>query len=229
MPTLKARWKACWKSWASRTQREYNIHVSDLLPLFPLDLVLFPETPLPLHIFEPRYKEMVGECLREKRPFGLLRSNGQKIAQAGCTAEIIDLLRTYPDGRMDILTMGRRRFNVLEVNDERSFFRGRIDLFEDESGTSSDIELKQSTLEMHGELEKLASLDAVRFDPDNPYVSFQLAAQLPVDLDFKQTLLEMRSEQARLQVLLDYYAKIIPKLQAMSFGKKRAEGNGWVH
>ncbi|HUS18504.1 MAG TPA: LON peptidase substrate-binding domain-containing protein [Terriglobales bacterium] len=203
--------------------------MSDLLPLFPLDLVLFPETPIPLHIFEPRYKEMVGECLREKRTFGILRSNGQKIAQAGCTAEIIDLLRTYPDGRMDILTMGQRRFSVLEINDERSFFRGSIEYFEDEPGTAATSDLKQSTLDMHAELEKLASLDALRFDPDNPYVSFQLAAQLPVDLDFKQALLEMRSEEERLRVLLDYYAKIIPKLQAMRFGKNRSEGNGWVH
>ncbi len=203
--------------------------MSNLLPLFPLDLVLLPETPLPLHIFEPRYKEMVGECLREKRVFGMLRSNGQKIAQAGCTAEIIDLLRTYPDGRMDILTMGRTRFNVIELNDERSFFRGNVEYFDDEHGTAAGPELKQSTLEMHAELEKLASLDALRLEADAPYISFQLAAHLPVDLDFKQTLLEMRSERERLQVLLDYYAKIIPKLQAMTFGKKKAGGNGWVH
>lgn len=203
--------------------------MSDLLPLFPLDLVLFPETPLPLHIFEPRYKEMIGECVREKKPFGMLRSNGQKIAQAGCTAEIIDLLRTYPDGRMDILTMGRARFNVTELNDERSFFRGRVEFFEDESGSSADPDLKQSSLEMHAELEKLANLDPLRVDNDSLYLSFQLAAQLPVDLDFKQTVLEMRSERERLQVLLDYYAKIIPKLQAMTFGKKKAGGNGWVH
>lgn len=203
--------------------------MSDLLPLFPLDLVLLPETPLPLHIFEPRYKEMIGECLREKRVFGMLRSNGQKIAQAGCTAEIIDLLRTYPDGRMDILTMGRTRFNVLELNDERSFFRGNVEYFEDDRGTTAGPDLKQSTLEMHGELEKLANLDALRVDLDEPSLSFQLAAHLPVDLDFKQTLLEMRSERERLQVLLDYYAKIIPKLQTMTVGKKKAGGNGWVH
>ena len=203
--------------------------MSDLLPLFPLDLVLFPETPLPLHIFEPRYKEMIGECLREKLPFGILRSNGHKTAGAGCTTEIIDLLRTYPDGRMDILTMGRARFNIIEVNDERSFFRGNVEFFADDRGSTASADMKQSTLDMHAELEKLASMEAMGFDPDNPYLSFQLAAQLPVDLDFKQTLLEMRSERERLQVLLDYYAKIIPKLQAMTFGKKKAGGNGWVH
>ena len=203
--------------------------MSDLLPLFPLDLVLFPETPLPLHIFESRYKEMVGECLREKKPFGMLRSNGQKIAPAGCTAEIVELLRTYPDGRLDILTMGRARFHLVEINDERSFFRGNVEFFDDERGSSADADLKQSTLEMHTELAKLANLEATRFEDKDAHLSFQLAAHLPVDLDFKQTLLEMRSERERLQVLLDYYAKIIPKLQAMVFGKKKAGGNGWVH
>ncbi|HUR37202.1 MAG TPA: LON peptidase substrate-binding domain-containing protein [Terriglobales bacterium] len=208
--------------------------MSDLLALFPLDLVLFPETPLPLHIFEPRYKDMVGECLRERRPFGMLRSNGQKIAQNGCTAEIVDVLRTYPDRRMDILTMGRERFHVLEVNDERSFLRGRVEWFDDDlSADGGKVlvaeELKQSTLEMHAELEKLVSLDALRFDADSSFLSFQLAAHLPVDLDFKQTLLEMRAERERLQVLLDYYAKIIPKLQSLSFGKQKAGGNGWIN
>ena len=203
--------------------------MSDLLPLFPLDLVLFPETPLPLHIFEPRYKEMIGECLREKKPFGMLRSHGRSVATVGCTAEILELLRTYPDGRMDILTMGRQRFHLMEMNDERSFFRGRVEMFDDEAAGAADYELRASSIEMHTELVKLANLETVRFETEHPYLSFQLASGLPVDLDFKQALLEMRSEEERLRVLLDYYAKIIPKLQAMMFGKKKAGGNGWVH
>lgn len=204
--------------------------MNDLLPLFPLDLVLFPETPLPLHIFEPRYKEMIGECLREKKPFGMVRSNGRTLANAGCTAEIVDLLRTYPDGRMDILTMGRQRFEVIEVNDERSFFRGQVELFaDDDAALPAPPELKTSTLEMHAELTKLASIEQVQFEEEHPMLSFQLGSNLPVDLDFKQTLLEMRSERERLKLLLDYYTKVIPKLQAMMFGKKKAGGNGWVN
>jgi Lon protease-like protein len=201
--------------------------VSDLLPLFPLDLVLFPETPLPLHIFEPRYKEMIGESLREKTPFGILRSSGQKIAQTGCTAEVVDVLRNHPDGRMDILTIGRRRFRVLEVNDERSFFRGRVEYFADEGGAPTDS-LTKTALAMHKELARLANMDATTPDEDH-LLSFQLTTQLPVDLDFKQMVLEMRSEHERLQLLVDYYAKIIPKLREISQNKSKAGGNGWVH
>src|SRR5882672_10252089 len=98
-----------------------------MFPLFPLDLVLLPDTPLPLHIFEPRYKEMVGECLRAREPFGVIRAAGNGIVRVGCTAEIVDVLRAYPDGRMDILTMGRRRFAVTDVDSERDFLRGDIE------------------------------------------------------------------------------------------------------
>jgi Lon protease-like protein len=204
--------------------------VDDLLPLFPLDLVLFPGTPLPLHIFEPRYKEMIRECLREKKPFGLVRSHAQQIASIGCTAEILELLRTYPDGRMDVLTLGQHRFQLLQVNDERSFFRAQCEFFTDEEPLAeAGAELRASVLEMHGELVKLTSMDGIKFEKTHPLLSFQIAANLPVDLDFKQSLLEIRSERERLALLLEYYAKVIPKLQGMLFGKQNTGGNGWVH
>src|SRR5579864_9227947 len=94
--------------------------VSALLPLFPLDLVLLPRVPLPLHVFEPRYKEMIKECLDENRQFGIIRSHAETLATIGCTAEILNVLKKYPDGRMNILTEGRKRFELLQVNQERS-------------------------------------------------------------------------------------------------------------
>lgn len=84
-----------------------------LLPVFPLDVVLFPGASLPLHIFEPRYKEMIGECLDRRQPFGVVRAQEGGIAQVGCTAEILHVARTYPDGRLDIVTEGRKRFQVI--------------------------------------------------------------------------------------------------------------------
>src|SRR6266700_1866333 len=80
--------------------------LSDLLPLFPLELVLLPGVPVPLHIFEPRYKEMIKECLDQKTVFGIVRSKDDKdegFATIGCTAELLNVLKTYPDGRMNIL------------------------------------------------------------------------------------------------------------------------------
>src|SRR5436853_3351482 len=115
----------------------------DLIPLFPLELVLFPETPFPLHIFEPRYKEMVSECLKNKTTFGIVRTIAEddsvRLADYGCTAEIIHVLKTYPDGRMDIFVCGKQRFRLLTVNDERSFLRGRFEFAPDEDTNAAAL------------------------------------------------------------------------------------------
>ncbi|HET8667990.1 MAG TPA: LON peptidase substrate-binding domain-containing protein, partial [Terriglobales bacterium] len=104
-----------------------------MVPIFPLDLVLFPGQPLPLHIFEPRYKEMIVQCLAQKAPFGIVRAKDDAIAEVGCTAEIIALTKRYDDGRMDIETAGRRRFEVLQINEEQEFLRAEIAYQDDEA------------------------------------------------------------------------------------------------
>jgi Lon protease-like protein len=218
-------------------EKAYNSAVSDLLRLFPLDLVLFPEAPLPLHIFEPRYKEMISECLQQKQPFGIIRvvpgEDVNRLVEFGCTAEIIDVLRTYPDGRMDILTSGRRRFELMEINEDRDFIRGTVEFFEDEPEdtiTANELaQLRNAALELHSDLLLLTETEDTVIDKESDLLSFQLASSLPVDLDFKQSLLEMRSERERMRTLLDYYNKIIPKLKMMVVGRKRAGGNGFIH
>src|SRR5262249_19480674 len=104
-----------------------------LLPLFPLQVVLFPGAALPLHIFEDRYKEMIGEALRDKSEFGILLASSNGLASVGCTATIDRVLHEFPDGRLDILTRGRRRFELLLVNEERNFLRGSVEFFDDET------------------------------------------------------------------------------------------------
>ena len=99
------------------------------LPLFPLQVVLLPEAELPLHIFEDRYKEMIAEVLRDKIEFGVVLASDKGIVNTGCTAVIERVLREYPDGRLDILTVGRRRFEIERINDERAFLRGEVELF----------------------------------------------------------------------------------------------------
>ena len=90
-----------------------------LLPLFPLDLVLFPGTPLPLHIFEPRYREMISECLDRKISFGVVRAKEEGVAEIDCTAEIITVARKYTDGRLDNVTEERERFEVMPASRQR--------------------------------------------------------------------------------------------------------------
>src|ERR1051326_8087746 len=147
-----------------------------LLPLFPLQVVLFPGGELPLHIFEDRYKEMIGEILEERQEFGVVLASEKGIVNTGCTATIDRVLRKYPDGRMDILARGRRRFEILLLNDERNFLRGAVDFFDDERSDPAVPEMQQRAIEGYNQLQALSSskpLDDT--ESSDPRLSFRLA------------------------------------------------------
>lgn len=197
-----------------------------LIALFPLDVVLFPGTPLPLHIFEPRYRELITECLSEKKAFGLVRTRESALAEVGCTAAIVSVAKQYEDGRFDIVVEGRQRFEIEELNQERSFLRGEVVFFEDEpsqvskSDTETVIQLHQQLFDVLGQ--------HVEFEKKYESLSFQLAHELPVDLDFKQSILEMKSEAERIDTLIEYYRTTIPKVEMTLRARDKASGNGHV-
>jgi Lon protease-like protein len=195
-----------------------------LLPLFPLDVVLFPGTALPLHIFEPRYKEMIGECLEDKGPFGVLRAVDKGIAEIGCTAEITEVTKKYPDGRLDILTRGRQRFEVLQLDRERSFLRGELLMVPDEPGDPDEGE-KERAIRAHKQILALAGATAEALSAEHK-LSFQLAGSLPLDLDFKQKLLSILSERERIHELATYLENILPGLRRAARARDKAGGNG---
>jgi Lon protease-like protein len=203
--------------------------VTSLLPLFPLDVVLFPGTPLPLHIFEPRYKEMIGECLAQNSVFGVVRAAEKSIAEIGCTAEITSVSKKYADGRLDIVTEGGKLFEVLQLNQERSFLRGEVLLLDDEPGKLSKEDAARA-IQLHAELLALAgSVQDLSADPasaDSFPLSFGLASSLPLDLDFKQQLLTLRSENQRISALIEYIEIVLPKLRRATQARKTAGGNG---
>ncbi len=106
--------------------------MAKLLPLFPLQLVVFPRTQLPLHIFEERYKEMVGDAIENQSEFGIVLAKEDGVVNAGCTVLVDRVVTTYDDGRMDILTRGARRFEILLLNEEKAYLRGEVQFFDDE-------------------------------------------------------------------------------------------------
>ena len=208
--------------------------MSDLIPLFPLELVLFPDTPFPLHIFEPKYKEMIGECLKNKTEFGIVRTIAEgdsvRLADYGCTAEIIYVLKTYPDGRMDIFVQGRKRFELIAVNEERSFLQGRFRLAPDEEVELNALpQLRDKAFQMNAEVSLLMDIPKPPVEINNENLSFHLAAMLPVDLDFKQAILEMPTEAQRLRTLLDYYYKVLPKLKNIVTDRVRSGSQGYLN
>jgi Lon protease-like protein len=194
--------------------------VSSLLPIFPLDLVLLPGAPLPLHIFEPRYKEMISECVEQKKPFGVVPASDEGVAGVGCTAEIVSVTKKYDDGRMDILTRGVERFEVVEVNEERAFLRAEISLLQDEDDNDDDNDVarpEQSLIEqavrLHAEIIKIAGAELSEPDETATNLSFLLAGSLPLDLDFKQNLLTTLSETKRLEAVVSYLEAVLPGLR----------------
>ncbi len=199
-----------------------------LLPLFPLELVLLPGTPLPLHIFEPRYKEMIRECLATDAPFGVVRALEEGIAEIGCTAEIISVTKEYPDGRLDLVCEGRKRFEVLEINRDRLFLQADVLMVPDEPGAAAQDE-RAKAVQLHLEILSLAGAVQDLSAADQNALSFYLAGSLPLDLDFKQQLLGMRSEAQRIQAVSTYLEGILPKLRRASRAREKAGGNGHVH
>jgi len=196
-----------------------------LLALFPLDVVLLPGTPLPLHIFEPRYQEMIGECRAKSAPFGVVRALEEGLADVGCTAEIVSVTKEYSDGRLDLVAEGRNRFEVLELNRERSFLQAEILLLPDEPGVPK-AEDRARAIQVHLEILSLAGAVQDLSAADQNALSFYLAGSLPLDLDFKQRLLAMRLESERIQAVASYLEAILPNLRRAARGHEKAGGNG---
>jgi Lon protease-like protein len=198
-----------------------------LLPLFPLEVVLFPGTPLPLHIFEPRYKEMIAECRANQEPFGVVRVLEQGIAEIGCTAEVVTITKEYPDGRLDLIAEGRKRFEVLELNRERSFLRAEVLMIPDEPDAVAPDDTARA-IQSHREILALAGAVQDLSGADQSSISFHLAGSLPLDLDFKQKLLAMRSENQRIQAVAAYLENILPNLRRAARAREKSSGNGRV-
>ena len=198
-----------------------------LIPLFPLEIVVFPGAPLPLHIFEPRYKEMIGECLAQDRPFGMVRAKENALSAIGCSARIVTVIRKYADGRLDIAAEGAQRFEIIQVNQARAFLRAEVAFFEDEPSTVSK-NATDAVIKLHEQLFSVLG-QTVEIERDADFLSFHLAQDLPVDLDFKQTLLEMKLEAERIETLTEYYRATIPKIETSLRVRQRASGNGHVH
>lgn len=197
------------------------------IPLFPLDVVLLPGTPLPLHIFEPRYRRMVNRCLEEKSEFGILLAVPKGVAGVGCTAEITSVVKRYEDGRMDIQTLGRAVFQVTELFTDDPLLEGRVEYLE-ENDDPADPSTERELVQLFETCHTLVFGDYPR-DMDGRKqagLAYQVAASLPMDLLWKQQILELRSEperQARLVALLREWA---PHLQKSGAMRARAGGNG---
>jgi Lon protease-like protein len=195
-----------------------NASAEPLLPLFPLDLVLLPETNLPLHIFEERYKEMISDCIDNRWEFGMLAVSTRSMEAIGCTASISKVLDRFPDGRMNILVRGHRRFEVSMLNREKSYLRGKAAFLEDDTEEPATAVQRERAIGLHRRLTNLAELESSpfqdrTFDSNATQLSYRMMGGVPAVIRWKQSLLEIRSERERLRRVIDYFEGLLKELE----------------
>ncbi len=185
--------------------------------LFPLNVVLFPGSILPLHIFEPRYRKLVAEVTEEDSMFGINLVRSARTYPVGCSAEVVNIFRRYPDGRLDIAIKGVRRYRLKSMNgDEKPYLLGSVDFFDDEADLVNE-DLRQKCVELYNQLIDIiyaGSGDVLDTESaqDSP-ASFLIAEKAGLDNVKKQELLEMLTENERLQYLHDFITDYLPEVR----------------
>ena len=198
-----------------------------LLPLFPLSVVLLPAMPLPLHVFEDRYKEMMADIIASRSEFGVVLAKDEGIVNIGCTASVINVLRKYPDGRLDLLAAGQRRFRIESLDQEKSYLRAHVEFFDDEDVSDVPTDLRIKAGAVYRKLADIERPDAGEdSDPEkSSRLSFHMARFI-ADLDKRQTVLALRSEVERLQYLVKVVPQYIAQQEHIALAKRVAPQNG---
>jgi len=203
----------------------------EVLPLFLLQVVLLPGARLPLHIFEERYKTLVHECVGTDHEFGINLATGSKLADVGCTACVVAVLKMYDDGRMDIVVEGKRRYRLLSSETGKApYGLGRVEFFTSPQ-EEPDRGLTERTIRLYNELVAVVYRDTVeRIDEDAaaPELSFLLGQKAGMGLEQRQQLLELPSENQRLQLLHDYLEAVLPKLEQAGEIERVVRSDGYL-
>ena len=200
------------------------------IPLFPLPVVVFPGEALPLHVFEDRYKEMLQFCLATTPPrlIGInLVSEGKEITPIGCAVRIDRIVNQYPDGRVDVLTVGTERYELERMVRTKTFAEGMVRFLPDSRATEP-IKNQQKAIALHGKL-----LELVKGSPpthnfsEDAAVSYALAHDAGLEMQDRQALLELRAEQERIDFLIEYFHRILPTVLEREELQERIRANGY--
>jgi ATP-dependent Lon protease len=197
--------------------------------LFPLELVLLPSERVPLHIFEDRYRELIGESLNDGTEFGILLEDADGTRQVGTRTGVVELVHAFDDGRMNVLVEGRSRFRVLELTEGHSYRTADVEPFDDDDDElPSDAETER-TMDAFRRLATIAEAEEVDIPAAaGEPLSFRLAARVDFGTVLKQELLELRSERTRLDRLVDLFGHAASALAREREVRERASGNGKV-
>ena len=198
-------------------------------PLFPLGIVALPSEAVPLHIFEPRYRTMIAECLENGQEFGIVWASDDGLRQIGCACEIAEVLERHDDGRMDILTRGTRPFRLVEAHDDDlPYPSGTVEWLDDKAE-----QLDDATVEAAHEAYATLVQQATDTEPERERLdamsAYDMAATVDFGLEAKQGLLSLRSENARLRLVTRLLRAALKRLDFIERAQARARSNGKVH
>jgi Lon protease-like protein len=197
------------------------------LGLFPLGVVLLPTEQLPLHIFEDRYKELIGECLADDGEFGLVYADDDGLRDLGTRARVVEVLTRFEDGRLNILVEGGERFRLTELTDGRSFNTGLVTGIEDVHDPAEGAAVDEA-LRLFGALREVTGSAVEAPDRGDAQLSFAMAAKVELPVDEKLALLAETSERLRLERVQELLANALLTAQRVRRAAERAATNGKV-
>jgi ATP-dependent Lon protease len=196
------------------------------IPLFPLEVVLYPEEEIPLHIFEPKFKEMVDYCLKSDTPFGVVLSQDGNLSEIGCAARVVKVVEEYEDGRRDILARGEFRFQILGLGNQNAYMTAEIMQFRDGDQEVGPM-VRERVIAQHIKLLELAGrMPTPTQYQDRAFLSYFIAHNTGLTVEQKQEVLELTSENKRLNFLVAHLEKFIPMVEEVETLRHKVRSNG---
>jgi Lon protease-like protein len=196
-------------------------------PLFPLGLVALPTEAVPLHIFEERYRTMIGQCIDSESEFGIVWMSDDGLRDIGCACEVEQVLEEMDDGRFNVLTRGTRPFRVLERQGHLAFPAGIVEFLDDDAEAVDDEAVERARA-IYADLVKRATDREPEQSELDELDAYAMAATVDFGLDAKQGLLELRSENARLRLVTRLFRAATKRLDFVDRAQTRARSNGKV-
>ncbi|HEX8067640.1 MAG TPA: LON peptidase substrate-binding domain-containing protein [Thermoleophilaceae bacterium] len=200
--------------------------LEERFPLFPLEIVLLPTEIVPLHIFEERYKLMIGRCIEDESEFGIVWLSDDGLKDVGCTARVAQVLDRMDDGRMNILAQGRRPFRMLRRIEDMPFPAGDVEYLDDEDDGPED--LLATAREAYADLVERVTDKRPGIDELDGLDAYGMAATIELAPAPKQMLLEERSEGKRLKAVGDLFSTALERIDKAEEAQERARSNGKV-
>jgi Lon protease-like protein len=196
-------------------------------PLFPLGIVALPHELVPLHIFEERYRTMIGECMERGTEFGIVWAGEDGVRPIGCAMEITEVLERMDDGRLNILTRGTRPFRIVDEQHNLPYPAGTVEFLTDKA-EETDPKTQAAAHEAYGSLVEQATDRTPDAEELGSMSAYQMAATVDFGLDAKQGLLDLRSENARLRLVTRLFRAASKRLDFIERAQARARSNGKV-